>query len=117
MEPRARTVQPYLQDVADALAGLGLAQEQRQVRCLGEEHLATAVQLTVGGEAPALVWDERFDWRTAVSRRHPIGKADAKAAPEGDGIRYLGASRRPEAAELVAGLADRRLGAKKPHTV
>ncbi|MFI6689029.1 DUF6292 family protein [Streptomyces sp. NPDC050485] len=113
-ELRARQVQPYLQGVADALAGQGLAPVQTvEVRRLGEEHLAAAVQLGAGGEVPALVWDERFGWRTAVSRRHPIGK-DAATAPEGDGIRYLGGSRQPEAAELAAGLGDQRLGTKQP---
>lgn len=115
VELRARSVQPYLQDVADALAGLGLAPEQVvEVRRLGEEYLAAAVVLDAGGQVPALVWDERFGWRTAVSRRHPIAKLDARTAPVGDGIRYLGAGRQPEAAELAAGLADRRLGTKHP---
>lgn len=73
VELRARTVQPYLQGVADALAAQGLAPVQVvEVRRLGEEHLAAAVQLEAGGEVPAPVWDERYGWRTAVSRCHHL---------------------------------------------
>ncbi|MEU9998086.1 hypothetical protein [Streptomyces sp. NPDC050848] len=38
--------------------------------------------------APALVWDERYGWRTSPSRRHPLGK-DTADRPAGEGIRYL----------------------------
>lgn len=95
VELRASTVQPYLQDVAVALTGLGLAPEQEvEVRRLGEEYLAAAVVLEAGGQVPAPVWDGRFGRRTSVSRRHPIGREDVRTVPEGDGIRYLVACRR-----------------------
>ncbi|MGW0704109.1 DUF6292 family protein, partial [Streptomyces sp. NPDC002867] len=61
----------------------------------------------------ALVWDERYGWRTATSRRHPIGK-DTGTPPEGEGIRYLGSGTRPEPAELLEALADGRKGSKRP---
>ncbi|MGW1491286.1 DUF6292 family protein [Streptomyces sp. NPDC002402] len=62
--------------------------------------------------APALVWDERHGWYTANSRRHPIGKDTT--APDGEGIRYLGSSLKPEPAELLEALADGRKGSKRP---
>ncbi|MGP3979626.1 hypothetical protein [Streptomyces sp. KR80] len=69
--------------------------------------------LVAGQSFPALVWDERYGWRTATSRRHPIGK-DTGTAPEGEGIRYLGTSRKPGPAELLEALADGRKGSKRP---
>ncbi|MFE6225828.1 DUF6292 family protein [Streptomyces sp. NPDC057854] len=84
-ELRARSAKPYLQHVADALAAAGAApQAEVEVRRLDSGHLATAVLLEAGQPAPALVWDERFGWRTATSRRHPIGKP-THTAPEGEG--------------------------------
>ncbi|MYS36316.1 hypothetical protein GT025_19575 [Streptomyces sp. SID4920] len=60
----------------------------------GAVGLAAAVLLILGQGVPALVWDERYGWRTATNGRHPIGK-DTGARPEGDGIRYLAASAHP----------------------
>lgn len=113
-ELRIRRARPYLQQVADALAQAGVAEPvQVEVRQLAGEHLAAAVPLAAGQSSPALVWDERYGWRTATSRRHPIGK-DAGTAPEGEGIRYLGSGTRPEPAELLEALADGRKGSKRP---
>ncbi|MEU6381679.1 hypothetical protein [Streptomyces sp. NPDC046909] len=112
-ELRARHVQPYLQRVADVLVGAGLADPQDvQVQRLEGEVLAAAVLLREA-DAPALVWDERYGWRTAVSRRHPIGK-DTGTPPEGDGIRYLSEDQQPEPAELIAALSDGRRGSRQP---
>ncbi|MEJ8639938.1 DUF6292 family protein [Streptomyces sp. MS2.AVA.5] len=113
-ELRIRRARPYLQQVADALAEAGVAEPvQVEVRQLADEHLVAAVPLTASQTSPALVWDERYGWRTATSRRHPIGK-DAGTAPEGEGIRYLGSGIRPEPAELLEALADGRKGSKRP---
>ncbi|MEV4335297.1 DUF6292 family protein [Streptomyces sp. NPDC049597] len=113
-ELRIRRARPYLQQVADALAQAGVGEPvQVEVRQLAGEHLAAAVPLAAGQGSPALVWDERYGWRTATSRRHPIGK-DAGTAPEGEGIRYLGSGTRPEPAELLEQLADGRKGSKRP---
>ncbi|MFC7261470.1 hypothetical protein [Streptomyces lutosisoli] len=115
-EVRARQVQPYLQRVADVLIGAGLAEEQDvRVQRLDGEVLAAAVLLS-GSGAPALVWDERYGWRTAVSRRHPIGR-EAGTPPEGGGIRYLSEDQQPDPAELLAALADGRRGSRHPKTV
>ncbi|MFG3024500.1 DUF6292 family protein [Streptomyces sp. NPDC048254] len=112
---RSRQVQPYLQRIADLLVGAGLAKTQDvRVQRLDGDVLAAAVTLT-GSAAPALVWDERYGWRTATSRRHPIGK-ETGIPPEGEGIRYLSEHRLPEPAELMTALADRRRGSKRPVT-
>ncbi|MGX1025537.1 hypothetical protein RKD37_000025 [Streptomyces ambofaciens] len=115
-ELRARQVQPYLQRVADVLVGAGLAEHQDiVVQRLEGDVLAAAVSLS-GSGAPALVWDERYGWRTAVSRRHPIGK-ETGTPPEGDGIRYLSGEQQPEPAELLAALTDGRRGSRQPKTI
>ncbi|MEU6090991.1 hypothetical protein ABZ865_30275 [Streptomyces sp. NPDC047085] len=44
---------------------------------------------------PTLVWDERYGWRIAISKRHPIGK-EIGTPPEGDGIRYLSEHQQPD---------------------
>ncbi|WOX26363.1 DUF6292 family protein [Streptomyces solicathayae] len=114
-ELRARGTRLYLQQVADALAEAGVAESvQVATRRLDDEHLAAAVPLAIGQSAPALVWDERYGWRTATSRRHPIGK-DTGAAPEREGIRYIGHGIHPESAELLEALADGRKGTKRPN--
>ncbi|MFE5483028.1 DUF6292 family protein [Streptomyces sp. NPDC056527] len=114
-ELHARSAKPYLQQTADFLAAAGIAQQaQVEMRQPDGEHLAAAVLLAADQPAPALVWDERFGWRTATSRRHPIGKP-TETAPEGEGIRYLGSGLRPEPEELLAALRDRRKGTKRPH--
>ncbi|MBV7674090.1 hypothetical protein STHAL_32095 [Streptomyces halstedii] len=104
-ELHIRRTRPYLQKAADALTEAGLADPvQVEVRRIGGDYLAAAVPLAAGQTWPALVWDERYGWRTATSRRHPIGK-DTGTAPEGEGIRYLGKGIRPEPAELIKKLA------------
>ncbi|WP_316756169.1 DUF6292 family protein [Streptomyces herbicida] len=77
--------------------------------------LAAAVALS-GSGTPALVWDERYGWRTAVSRRHPIGK-ESGTPPQGEGIRYLSEHQQPEPAQLLAALTDARRGLKHPKSV
>ncbi|MFE2971423.1 hypothetical protein ACFXKC_49145 [Streptomyces sp. NPDC059340] len=62
------------------------------------------------------MWDERYGWRTAVSRRHPIGK-ETGSPQEGDGIRYLSEEQQPEPAALPAALADGRRGSRQPKRV
>ncbi|WP_328884992.1 DUF6292 family protein [Streptomyces sp. NBC_00316] len=107
-ELRGRRVRPYVQQVADALAEAGIAEPvQVEMRQLDNEHLAAAIPLTAAQATPVLVWDERFGWRTATSRRHPIGR-NHTSAPEGEGIHYLGDGIRPKPAELLRALASAR---------
>lgn len=110
-EQRRRAVQPYLQGVRDALTEAGAAEaDEVEVLQVGD-HLAAAILLHPEQPAQALVWSERYGWRTATSRRHPIGK---ETAPEGEGIRYLSTEVQPMPADVLEALADRRRGRKRP---
>ncbi|MEV7472044.1 DUF6292 family protein [Streptomyces kronopolitis] len=111
-EQHRRTVQPYLQGVADALAEAGVAEATKVEVLQAGDHLAAAILLHPEQPAQALVWTERHGWRTATSRRHPIGK---DPAPEGDGIRYLSADVKPEPTAVLEALSDRRRGRKLPY--
>ncbi|MGP3638543.1 hypothetical protein ACTU45_35525 [Streptomyces sp. 24-1644] len=69
-----------------------------------EGHVVAA--LVLDGDqapAPALVWDERYGWRTAASRRPPITRR-AVLLPEGDGGRYLADGTTPPPGDVVATL-------------
>ncbi|WP_395367033.1 hypothetical protein ACHGLA_36460 [Streptomyces sp. YH02] len=115
-ELRARQIQSYLQRVANALVGADQADQQDvRVQRLEDDVLAAVLLLSRPG-IPALVWDERYGWRTAISRRHPIGK-ETGIPPEGDGIRYLSEDQQPEPAELLGALTDGRRGSRQPKTV
>ncbi|MFH8736871.1 DUF6292 family protein [Streptomyces sp. NPDC017964] len=104
IEQRVRAARPYVQSVIDALAAAGYAEPaQADVTLRDSGALAAAARLLEGAPAPALVWDERFGWRTTPNRRHPMGK-DSATRPEGTGIRYLGRTERPAAATVVAAL-------------
>lgn len=105
-EQRARQARPYLQQVADALTAAGYADPHEvKPQHLADGAIAAAVPLAETAPAPTLVWHEHHGWRTAVNRRHPIGKK-SHGAPAGEGIRYLGRGRQPEPAELLAALKD-----------
>ncbi|MGW1440839.1 hypothetical protein ACWD7M_37085 [Streptomyces griseus] len=56
-----------------------------------------------GSPAPAVVWDERYGWRTVASRRHPITKG-AVLPSEGEGVRYLAGGIAPPPGDVVAAL-------------
>ncbi|MEV5856937.1 DUF6292 family protein [Streptomyces anulatus] len=103
---RARHVGPYLADVAAALhrAGWTTTEAAPDVQLPGDNRVVAALVLD-GDQAPALalVWDERYGWRTATSRRHPLTKG-AVLPPEGDGIRYLAGGITPPPSALVAAL-------------
>ncbi|MGW1364501.1 DUF6292 family protein [Streptomyces chartreusis] len=110
---RARQVKPYVQSTADLLTDAGLAERQDvHVQCLEGDVVAAPVMLT-GADTAALVWDERYGWRTAVSRRHPMGK-DSGHPPQGEGIRYLSAAQQPQPADVLAALTDKRRGSRLP---
>ncbi|WP_327667944.1 MULTISPECIES: hypothetical protein [unclassified Streptomyces] len=111
---RGRRLRPYVQDVADALVAEGLAEQQDVVVVhVTEEVAAAAVVLSSDAPAPALVWDERWGWRTSTSRRHPIERETGRP-PEGDGVRYLSRDRQPPAQEVLSALYDGRRGTRRP---
>lgn len=99
-ELRALQMQSYVQEVADALAaeGLTLRQDVTLVR-VASDVIAAAVPLSSSAPVPAVVWDERWGWRTAASRRHPLGR-ETGAPAEGEGIRYLSGQLQPPAADV-----------------
>ncbi|MFE7385815.1 hypothetical protein ACFU9F_36290 [Streptomyces zhihengii] len=66
----------------------------------GEACVAAVILDGPTAPAPALVWDERHGWRTAVSRRHPIGPGGAWPPP-GDGIRHLATGPTPTPSDLI----------------
>lgn len=111
---RGREARPYVQAVADELAAAGLAQEQGVAMVhVADDVVAAAVVLSADAPAPALVWDERYGWRTATSRRHPIGR-DTGTPPEGEGVRYLGPNLRPPGKGVLAAVYDDRRGTRRP---
>ncbi|MFF7183558.1 hypothetical protein [Streptomyces sp. NPDC008121] len=109
VEQRARRIAPYLDTVAQAVraAGWTTAERAPAVQYLDGEACAAALILeSPTAPAPALVWDERYGWRTAPSRRHPFGK-DTAHRPAGDGIRHLlQGHTTPDPAVLLAALAE-----------
>lgn len=113
-ELRGRSVQPYLQQVADRLTAEGLASRQDVAAVhVADDAVAAAVVLAFDAPVAALVWDERWGWRTATSRRHPIGRESGEA-PQADGVRYLSRHLQPVPAEIVDALYDGRRGSSLP---
>ncbi|ORT54186.1 DUF6292 family protein [Streptomyces sp. CB03238] len=103
---RGRRIAPYLADVAEAVhqAGWTTADTVPALQHPTDDLcVATLVLDTPQAPAPALVWDERYGWRTAPSRRHPLGRGAAKP-PAGDGVRYLASGTTPDPDTLVAEL-------------
>ncbi|MFJ8955344.1 hypothetical protein ACIRO1_35170 [Streptomyces sp. NPDC102381] len=103
---RGRQLRPYVQGVVDELVAEGLAEPQdvEMVHVAGDA-VAAAVPLASDAPVPALVWDERWGWRTASNRRHPIGR-EARTPPEGGGIRRLGCGLQPPARQVIDGIHD-----------
>lgn len=104
---RARHAAPYLDDVAAAAhrAGWTTTETVPDVQLPGDDRVVAALVLD-GDQAPvpALVWDERYGWRTATSRRHPITR-DAVPSSEGGGVRYLAGGITPPPSTLIAALS------------
>ncbi|MEV2262792.1 DUF6292 family protein [Streptomyces anulatus] len=103
---RARHAGPYLDDVATALhrAGWTTTEATPEVQLPGDDRVVAALVLDSDqAPAPALVWDERYGWRTAASRRHPIAKGAALPS-EGEGVRYLAGGIAPPPGDVVAAL-------------
>ncbi|MFH9216088.1 DUF6292 family protein [Streptomyces globisporus] len=102
---RARAAAPYLDDVAAAVHRAGWTTEGApDVQFPGDDRVVAALVLDgVQAPVPALVWDERYGWRTAASRRHPITR-DAVPSSEGGGVRYLAGGVTPPPAALIAAL-------------
>ncbi|MEU8772023.1 hypothetical protein AB0C94_34410 [Streptomyces griseus] len=52
---------------------------------------------------PAVVWDERCEWRTAASRRYPITQG-AVLPSEDEGVRYPAGGIAPPPGDVVGAL-------------
>ncbi|MGW1440843.1 hypothetical protein ACWD7M_37105 [Streptomyces griseus] len=85
-------------------AGWTTTENELDVEFRGDDRVVAA--LVLDGDrapAPAVVWDERYGWRTAASRRHPITKC-AVPPSEGEGVRYLVGGIAPPPGDVVAAL-------------
>ncbi|WP_435836238.1 DUF6292 family protein [Streptomyces anulatus] len=103
---RARRAAPYLAGVATALhrAGWATTEAAPEVQLPGDDRVVAALVMDSDrAPAPALVWDERYGWRTAASRRHPITKG-AVLPSEGEGVRYLSGGIAPPPGDVVTAL-------------
>ncbi|MFF0337951.1 hypothetical protein ACFYUM_35840 [Streptomyces fimicarius] len=101
---RARHAAPYLTGVAAALhrAGWTIAEAAPEVQFPGDDRVVAALVLDADQvPVPAVVWDERYGWRTATSRRHPITKGGVRPS-EGEGVRYLTGGITPPPGAVVA---------------
>lgn len=104
---RARQAAPYLASVARELhrAGWTSADADPVIQHPADDVVVAVIVLDrPHAPAPALVWDERAGWRTATSRRHPLGRG-AAVPPPGDGIRYLATGTTPHPGVLRDALA------------
>ncbi|GAB1325663.1 DUF6292 family protein [Streptomyces sennicomposti] len=103
---RGRQALPYLAAVAQALHARGwrAADTPPAVQHPEDDLCVAALVLDVpAAPAPALVWSERHGWRTATSRRHPLGRG-AAWPPPGDGIHHLATGTTPAPADVVTAL-------------
>ncbi|MGA5771800.1 hypothetical protein ACPC36_30535 [Streptomyces pseudogriseolus] len=103
---RGRQARPYLAEVARALHARGWTTADTPPAVQhpeDDECVAVLVLDAPAAPAPALVWSERHGWRTATSRRHPLGRG-AAWPPPGDGIRHLATGTTPAPAHLVTAL-------------
>ncbi|MEU8746556.1 hypothetical protein AB0C39_23215 [Streptomyces parvulus] len=104
---RGRQARPYLAAVAQALhaRGWNSTGTPPPVQHPEDDHCVAAFVLDApAAPAPALVWSERHGWRTAPSRRHPLGKG-AAWPPPGDDVRYLATGTTPAPTDLINALA------------
>ncbi|WP_406100933.1 hypothetical protein OG698_01520 [Streptomyces sp. NBC_01003] len=78
---RGRRLRLYVRSVVDALVAEGLASQQGVVIVpVADDVLAAAVVLAFDAPASALVWDERWGWRTPRAAA-PDGSGDRAAPP------------------------------------
>ncbi|MFC8876119.1 hypothetical protein [Streptomyces ardesiacus] len=103
---RGRQARPYLAAVAQSLHARGWSSTDAPPAVQHPEDDACVAAFVLdapAAPAPALVWSERHGWRTAPSRRHPLGKGAAWPLP-GDGVRHLADGTTPAPADLINAL-------------
>ncbi|MFH8993153.1 DUF6292 family protein [Streptomyces sp. NPDC017940] len=102
---------PYIQSVWEALRDADVPLTGLPSPLVRPGAISAAIiALGPGAKAPALLWDERYGWRTALDT-HAGREAQP---PQGPGIRYLGTGIRPPAESVASALSDRRSGTKRP---
>jgi hypothetical protein len=102
---RGRRARPYLASAAEALHARGWTTTAAPPPVQHPEDDWCVAALVLDGPTapvPALVWSERHGWRTATSRRHPLGRA--VWPPDGDGVRHLPGGITPAPGALVQAL-------------
>ncbi|WP_314416117.1 DUF6292 family protein [Streptomyces sp. DSM 40484] len=103
---RGRRARPYLAAVTQALHTRGWTTTDTPPAVQHPEDdlcVATLALDTLTAPAPALVWSEQHGWRTAASRRHPLGRG-AAWPPPGPDTRHLASGTTPDPADLVNAL-------------
>ncbi|MFH9821387.1 hypothetical protein [Streptomyces sp. NPDC017230] len=105
---RGRRARPYLAAVAQTLHAHGWTATDTPPAVQHPEDelcVATLPLDAPAAPAPALVWSEQHGWRTATSRRHPLGKG-AAWPPPGDGVRHLATGTTPAPGDVVQALVE-----------
>ncbi|MGW0573034.1 DUF6292 family protein [Streptomyces tauricus] len=103
---RGRQARPYLAAVTQALHAQGWTTTATPPAVQHPDDdlcVATLTLNTPTAPAPALVWSEQHGWRTATSRRHPLGQG-AAWPPPGPDTRHLASGTTPAPADLVHAL-------------
>ncbi|WP_229924232.1 DUF6292 family protein [Streptomyces capillispiralis] len=107
---RGRQARTYLAEVARALHACGWTTTDTSPAVQhpeNDECVAVLVLDSPTAPAAVLVWSERHGWRTAASRRHPLGRG-AAWPPPGPGVRHLATGTTPDPADLVKALDSTR---------
>ncbi|MYX20439.1 MULTISPECIES: hypothetical protein [unclassified Streptomyces] len=102
---RGRAARPYLAEVTAELHARGWtsADSTPTIQYLDDSTCAAVLTLAASAPAPALVWAERLGWRTAVSRRHPLGRPEDWTAPP-EGVHVLATDPTASVAPLLQAL-------------
>lgn len=111
-QQRADTYRPYVASVLDALAAAGISVKDRSGVIVRPGGICAAAAVYGDQADRALVWDERYGWRTDPDPDTSCGRE--RQPPAGTGIRYLAHGITPDADDVLAQLHDRRTGTKRP---
>ncbi|MFC9431523.1 DUF6292 family protein [Streptomyces sp. NPDC056987] len=111
-QQRAVSAAPYVAGITDALHAAGLSTPGTAEVTVRPGAVCAALVVVLDEGLDSLLWDERYGWRTAPDTRITA----EPEPPAGPGIRYLARGVRPEPADVVSALRDRRIGTKRPRT-
>jgi hypothetical protein len=115
-QQRAAAAAPYIDTVITAVRASGIPVLETPGAAVRPGGVAAAgIPLGEGAPAPAIVWDERYGWRTDP-RQHPTLGRELDP-PAGPGIRYLAHGITPDPDDVAAAVRNRRTGTKRPRAV